>query len=556
MSSNSSQGGNTPPKAGDSFDINLTNGGGYKDLMQISQLVATRPYSSSVQKQKLSQNQVSAQPKHRNVLANIVVDISGSEAESDPELSLHAIDNHYHQSIYQQESKSTIFQPDLPTQSTKQTFTPTATSQSAAVQSSLGGSRQASKNTNFSTPVHDDQRPQTVTSVTKSQQNQTQFATVTTPVSAMQASIASSPGDTVVFDENMVSLETALDSWTTSLKREVMSEFCKAKLQMIAQKQAQFEGEQNKFAARLHVKEVENENLKELLSKYEQHIANKDAIIKSLSEAMSKEKSRNELQKNFFLWRQAIWDKKHEQTNLAIADAHHHKVLKSKALHGWFGTIQSNWRQRVEKACQDKAKEVCTQLSADYEQRISEITLKLSAAYREIEILNAKRVEYEENMKKAFMRGVCALNMEAMGMFHEDTSQSIAGGVHAGHSNHTVTGRSSHTVPVAATHTNPQAATMSARGVNSESDNVSSQRKSTVTFRSPAASSVDGGQLYTTHHTEVATSSIGVPASMSTAPTARSHVVKRTVQNDGASILIERHSRPRNVATHSTRIIP
>ncbi len=69
--------------------------------------------------------------------------------------------------------------------------------------------------------------------------------------------------------------------------------------------------------------------------------------------------------------------------------------------------------------------------------------------------------------------------MEAMGMFHEDTtSQSIAGGVHAGHTSHAVAGHSSHSVPVAATHTNAQAPTMSTRGVNSEIDNVSSQRKS------------------------------------------------------------------------------
>ena len=31
--------------------------------------------------------------------------------------------------------------------------------------------------------------------------------------------------------------------------------------------------------------------------------------------------------------------------------------------------------------------------------------------------LHAERDLYEENMKKAFMRGVCALNMEAMSMF-------------------------------------------------------------------------------------------------------------------------------------------
>lgn len=32
--------------------------------------------------------------------------------------------------------------------------------------------------------------------------------------------------------------------------------------------------------------------------------------------------------------------------------------------------------------------------------------------------LQVERVSFEEGMKKAFMRGVCALNMEAMNMFH------------------------------------------------------------------------------------------------------------------------------------------
>jgi len=46
--------------------------------------------------------------------------------------------------------------------------------------------------------------------------------------------------------------------------------------------------------------------------------------------------------------------------------------------------------------------------------------------------LHKEREYYEENMKKAFMRGVCALNMEAMNMFHEpegegDPQQDRAG---------------------------------------------------------------------------------------------------------------------------------
>lgn len=44
---------------------------------------------------------------------------------------------------------------------------------------------------------------------------------------------------------------------------------------------------------------------------------------------------------------------------------------------------------------------------------------ELSAARSEVAKMHTERDCYEENMKKAFMRGVCALNMEAMSMFHE-----------------------------------------------------------------------------------------------------------------------------------------
>ena len=39
-------------------------------------------------------------------------------------------------------------------------------------------------------------------------------------------------------------------------------------------------------------------------------------------------------------------------------------------------------------------------------------------------MLQAEREQYEENMKKAFMRGVCALNMEAMTMFSNENERT------------------------------------------------------------------------------------------------------------------------------------
>ena len=66
---------------------------------------------------------------------------------------------------------------------------------------------------------------------------------------------------------------------------------------------------------------------------------------------------------------------------------------------------------------------------------VRQLVQSLREAHQEIESLTTRRIEYEENMKKAFMRGrclsivmlhpadrmpgVCALNMEAMTMFRD-----------------------------------------------------------------------------------------------------------------------------------------
>ena len=51
----------------------------------------------------------------------------------------------------------------------------------------------------------------------------------------------------------------------------------------------------------------------------------------------------------------------------------------------------------------------------------------LDAARLEVSKLHAEREIYEETMKKAFMRGVCALNLEAMHMFREPGDEDEPG---------------------------------------------------------------------------------------------------------------------------------
>ena len=50
-----------------------------------------------------------------------------------------------------------------------------------------------------------------------------------------------------------------------------------------------------------------------------------------------------------------------------------------------------------------------------------QIQQSLENCQQEVARLKVERNLYEENMKKAFMRGVCALNLEAMTMFQNDS---------------------------------------------------------------------------------------------------------------------------------------
>ena len=91
----------------------------------------------------------------------------------------------------------------------------------------------------------------------------------------------------------------------------------------------------------------------------------------------------------------------------------------SRAFRSWQSVQENKWKERVERACQNRAQEVCEQLTRDYEDKVSLLQRQLGAAHSEIAGLRADRDQFEERMKKGFMRGVCALNLEAMTMFKE-----------------------------------------------------------------------------------------------------------------------------------------
>ncbi|XP_009463750.1 PREDICTED: centrosomal protein POC5 [Nipponia nippon] len=225
-------------------------------------------------------------------------------------------------------------------------------------------------------------------------------------------------------DEKVTQIENILDLWSGSLKTNVLTELRKWKLSLIEHHKLQMKQEKEKHAA--HVRQLSNEmeNLKELLHTYEISIGRKDEVITNLTQALERQKERIELMRRFTLWRiQHVKAKQEEYAN-RIADRQFRTALMKKVWAAWRSLSEEKWKEKVAKACQLRAEDVCVQLTNDYEAKIVELTATLEQTKAEILRLHSEREQYEDTMKKAFMRGVCALNLEAMTMFQGKDSRT------------------------------------------------------------------------------------------------------------------------------------
>lgn len=226
-------------------------------------------------------------------------------------------------------------------------------------------------------------------------------------------------GFTVSVDQDITRMESLLDQWTGDLKRNVLAEFGQSKIKLIGYHKKQAQKEREKHMAELQRLHSEMDSLRELLHTYEQSVERKDQVIANLTHALQKQREKFDMLRTFSEWKISLNDKKREVLASKLAEKHYHRQLMQKCWDGWHSLVESKWRERVEKACQSKAQEVCMSLTNDYETKIASLNEALESSRNEVLRLHAEREQYEESMKKAFMRGVCALNMEAMAIFQD-----------------------------------------------------------------------------------------------------------------------------------------
>ncbi|XP_040584859.1 centrosomal protein POC5 isoform X2 [Mesocricetus auratus] len=232
-------------------------------------------------------------------------------------------------------------------------------------------------------------------------------------------------GDHLVSDENLQKVENVLDLWSSGLKTNIISELSKWRLNFIDWHRIEMKKEKEKHAAL--VKQLSNQinDLKELQKAFEISLGRKDEVISSLSHAIGKQKERIELMKTFFHWRIGHVKSRQEVYEGKLADQYFQRTLLKKVWKGWRSVVQRQWKEVLERACQARAEEVCVQISNDYEAKLAMLSGALENAKAEIQRMQQEKEHFEDSMKKAFMRGVCALNLEAMTIFQNKNDAGI-----------------------------------------------------------------------------------------------------------------------------------
>ncbi|XP_053557363.1 centrosomal protein POC5 [Bombina bombina] len=227
-----------------------------------------------------------------------------------------------------------------------------------------------------------------------------------------------------VSTENMKQVENLLDLWSGNLKINVMAELSKWRLTIIEQHKSELKRQSEKHAE--HITQLSNkvDNLQELLQNYEVSIKRKDEVISNLTHAIEKQKEKLELMRTFTHWRLQHTEARQEDYASQLADRHYRRVLIKNVWKAWHSVLESNWKAKVEQACRARAEEICIELSNDYEAKVAQLAGALGEARAEVQRLHEERGHFEGSMKKAFMRGVCALNMEAMTMFQGRESRA------------------------------------------------------------------------------------------------------------------------------------
>eukprot|EP00347_Sterkiella_histriomuscorum_P014474 403360737 len=223
-------------------------------------------------------------------------------------------------------------------------------------------------------------------------------------------------------DEDVEGFQKKLDTLIINFRSETISEFMRTKKQVLTEQNATIDGERRRCNTLLGVKQNEIEQLKESLGQKTKMCDELGIRCEIMALWAGKGKTLARMKvlqfKCFNAFKQYREFRKHSQKVLAHKLAYYRKTMKQRVFSGWEKQYKE-WKivknkDDFEKAVKLELQSICAQ----YSKEIESLRKKLDEANTVVEQENKNKAMMQENLKKAFMRGVCALNFEAMNILN------------------------------------------------------------------------------------------------------------------------------------------
>lgn len=130
-------------------------------------------------------------------------------------------------------------------------------------------------------------------------------------------------------------------------------------------------------------------------------------------------------------WKAHVAQKKHEdQMTEALRAAEARRASTAAACKDTIETMQAVQAEEKQQ-WQVSTEQACRLLKLDYERGLAQVQAELRAERLKVQYEQENRLFKKEQMQQALMRGVCALNREAMGVFQEPSSVNESAPVHS-----------------------------------------------------------------------------------------------------------------------------
>ncbi|KAJ3043396.1 Centrosomal protein poc5 [Rhizophlyctis rosea] len=261
-------------------------------------------------------------------------------------------------------------------------------------------------------------------------QNPTKPQPLTPPELSEKSSAAPTSAQDLTFDPDPSATHFAesLDKWTGMMRRAVLQDFLTAKSELASRHGMLIDHAKVDVLAQLESVKAELEEARKQIGEHERRMERRNRLVESALAVVDRRRTRSTLTLLFARWRVKQAESKRVRLSARLADRHYERVQARRCLFGWQRVAGVSWRRVVERRIQAEAEKSMEGMSVEYEKRIDELTSQLDQTLQRLRNSEVERAQAQEEMKKALMRGVCALNMEAMSMFRGGGGGVAVGG--------------------------------------------------------------------------------------------------------------------------------